>query len=264
MNAAYVLESEGIRAGGQVMGEECDVKKPEVTSASCEAGRVRMEAGIARVVHEMRNPLSAIRAGLKALEAATDPIRLAQTRELIARQVSYLSRLVDDLLDLSRLSRGKIPLVKTRVCLKQTIDHALETAGASIQNGGHSVKVELPDEPIEVQGDALRLVQVFSNLIDNAAKYTPKGGIITISGSIDSHTAEISVADNGVGIPRERLEEIFLQFAQLPDFSQGIAGLGLGLYIVRLIVHEHGGTVTAKSNGRGNGSEFLVRLPREE
>ena len=246
------------------MSKDCDLQRPEAASAICEAGRARMEAGFARVVHELRNPLSAIRAGLKVLETHTDPIRLTEARELIARQVAYLSRLVDDLVDLARLSRNKIVLVKTKVCLKQTIDRALETAGASIQNGGHTVKVDLPDKPMEVQGDAQRLVQVFSNLIDNAAKYTPKGGTISVSGSVSRDSAEISVADNGVGIPHERLEEIFLQFAQVPESSQGIAGLGLGLYIVRLIVHEHGGAVTAKSNGRGNGSEFLVRLPREE
>lgn len=245
------------------MNKDCDLKEPQATGTSCEAGRLRMEAGIARVVHELRNPLSAIRAGLKVLETATDPDRLAQARELIARQVAYLSRLVDDLVDLSRLSRGKIGLVKTRVCLKQIIDQALETAGSSIQNGGHTVKLALPDPPMEVLGDAQRLVQVFSNLVENAAKYTPKGGAITVTGSVSRGTAEVSVADNGVGIPPERLEEIFLQFAQLPGPSEGIAGLGLGLYIVRLIVHEHGGTVTAKSNGRGNGSEFVVRIPLE-
>jgi signal transduction histidine kinase len=246
------------------MNKDCELKEPQAIGTSCEAGRMRLEAGIACVVHELRNPLSAIRAGLKVLETATDHDRLAQARELIARQVAYLSRLVDDLVDLSRLSQGKVALVKTRVCLKQIVDQALETAGGSIQNGGHTVKLALPDPPMEVFCDAQRLVQVFSNLIENAAKYTPKGGAIAVSGSMSSDTAEISVVDNGVGIPQERLEEIFLQFAQLPESSDGIAGLGLGLYIVRLIVHEHGGTVTAKSNGRGNGSEFVVRIPREE
>jgi PAS domain S-box-containing protein len=224
----------------------------------------RKDEFLATLAHELRNPLAPIRNAvhvLKQLGSHTEE----RDRKLLAiadRQVQHLIRLVDDLLDFSRISRGKVELIKEKVDLSDVLRHAIETAQPVLQSGGHEFITELPEEPITIDGDAIRLAQVFANLLDNAAKYTEHGGSITLTAERRGSEAVVTIRDSGVGIPGEMLPEIFTYFAQV-DRTLGRArgGLGIGLALVRSLLQLHGGTVEAHSEGEGCGSVFTVRLP---
>ena len=213
--------------------------------------------------HELRNPLAPIRNAVQImgkLEGA-DP-KLHWARAVVDRQVSHLARLVDDLLDVSRIVQGKLVLQKAPVEITAILDQAIETCRPFIDQRRHDFTVNIPKVPMRVFGDGLRLAQVVSNLLNNAAKYTPEGGRIWLTLRRENGNASISVRDNGEGIPPSLLPHIFNLFTQAErtvDRSQG--GLGLGLAIVQNIVAMHGGRVEARSDGPGKGCEFEVKLP---
>ncbi len=224
----------------------------------------RKDEFLATLAHELRNPLAPIRNGLQILRLGRGNHQAEeQARAMIERQVQQMVRLIDDLLDLSRISRGKIELRRERIDLAAAVQSAVETSRPLIEQAGHALTLSLPAEPVFVDADVTRLAQVFANLLNNAAKYTQKGGgeIRLAVEPMDQEVA-VSVKDNGVGIPAPMLPQIFEMFTQVDrslERTQG--GLGIGLSIVKRLVEMHGGTVEARSEGRGRGSEFVVRLP---
>jgi signal transduction histidine kinase/ActR/RegA family two-component response regulator len=229
----------------------------------------RKDEFLAILAHELRNPLAPLRNALEALRLKPhDREAAAWARALMERQVAQMVRLIDDLLDLSRVSRGRIELKKERSDVASLINGALEVCGSAIAAGRHTLTLDLPKEPLPLSCDPTRLVQVICNLISNAAKYTPPGGTITVAarriGGAAPGTIEVSVRDTGIGIPADMLHKVFDMFTQVAqslDRSQG--GLGIGLTLVKRLVEMHGGTVEARSAGPGRGSEFVVRLPEQ-
>ena len=217
---------------------------------------------LATLAHELRNPLAPIRNALRVLQLAdADGAVSERTLEMMERQVSHMVRLVDDLLEVSRITRGKIELRQELVNVAEVVRSAIETSRPLIEAGKHQLTVQL-DESLPLNADPLRIAQVLSNLLNNAAKYTPAGGRIWLTARREAGRAMISVRDSGAGIPREALPNIFDLFMQVGrtyDRAQG--GLGMGLTLVRSLVRMHGGTVQALSAGPGKGSEFIVRLP---
>jgi len=218
---------------------------------------------LATLAHELRNPLAPIRTGLDLLRMAPGDAQAAtRVHGMMDRQLGHLIHLVDDLLDIARITRGKIELKKEPVLLRTIVATAVETSTALVQAHGHELNVELPPEPLELEADVTRMVQVLSNLLNNAAKYTPAGGRIGLSAWREDGHAVIAVSDSGIGIPPDAIGSVFEMFTQVRgslDRAQG--GLGIGLSLVRRLVELHGGRVSAFSGGRGQGSTFTVRLP---
>ncbi|HZN02528.1 MAG TPA: ATP-binding protein, partial [Candidatus Polarisedimenticolia bacterium] len=230
--------------------------------ALAEADRRKNEF-LAVLAHELRNPLAPLRSALQVMKLAQDdPATVKDSRLMMERQLTLLVRLIDDLMDMSRISRGKVELRRERIALSDAVRLAVETSRPEIEARGHEFVVELPSDRIGVDADVDRLAQVFSNLLNNAAKYTDPGGHITLS--VQRHGAEavVRVRDTGMGIPPEMLPKVFDIFTQVDrtiEAAQG--GLGIGLSLVKGLVEMHGGTVEARSEGRGKGSEFVVQLP---
>jgi PAS domain S-box-containing protein len=223
----------------------------------------RKDEFLAMLAHELRNPLAPIRNAVQISRALppADP-KWAWVREVIDRQVNHLARLVDDLLDVSRITRGKIHLHKQRVELVNIVAQAVEAHHPLVESRKHILVVQHPPAPLFLEADATRLIQVIGNLINNAAKYTPEGGRIDLDILREDGEAVIRLRDNGIGIAPEALPHIFDLFTQVErslDRAQG--GLGIGLTLVRLLVEMHGGSVQASSPGPGQGSEFVIRLP---
>jgi PAS domain S-box-containing protein len=223
----------------------------------------RKDEFLATLAHELRNPLAPIRHGLHVLRVMDRNSEAAeQTRAIMERQTNHLVRLVDDLLEVSRVSRGKIDLRKEPLELADVVGSAIETGRPFIEAAGHRLRIALPPDAIGLHGDNVRLAQVLSNLLNNAAKYTESGGEIELSAVREGETAVISVRDNGIGIPREMLSKVFDMFAQVdPGRGRAHGGLGIGLALARTLVQLHGGSIEARSEGPGHGSEFIVRLP---
>ena len=223
----------------------------------------RKDEFLATLAHELRNPLAPIRNGLQILRlAGTDPVAAAHVQEMLERQVSHLVRLVDDLMEVARVTRGRIELRREPVDLGAMLRSAVETSRPLIEAARHELTVDLPAEPVTLMADSVRLAQIVANLLNNAAKYTEDGGRIALSGRREGDHAVISVRDSGVGIPIEVLPRVFDLFAQADrSYHRAQGGLGIGLTLVRTLVELHGGTVAAKSDGVGRGSEFIVRLP---
>ena len=220
---------------------------------------------IAMLAHELRNPLAPIAHAVKVLELRDgEPALRARMRDLIGRQVRTLSQLVDDLLDVSRMTRGKIQLRRVEVELREMVEGAVSTARPLIRQRGHHLAVELPNRPVHLLADPLRLEQILVNLITNAAKYTAPGGSIRVDSRVSASGKEVllRVTDNGVGIAAELLPNVFEAFTQADQaLDRAEGGLGIGLTLVRSLVRMHGGSVEARSGGAGKGSTFLVRLP---
>jgi signal transduction histidine kinase/ActR/RegA family two-component response regulator len=235
-----------------------------IATALREADR-RKDEFLAILAHELRNPLAPLRNALEAMRLRPhDREAAAWARALMERQVAQMVRLIDDLLDLSRVSRGRIELRHELSDMASLVNGALEICGAAIKAGGHKLTLDLPAEALPLSVDPTRIVQVICNLISNAAKYTPPGGSITVSARRHDGALELSVRDTGIGIPRDMLQKVFdmfTQVAQSVERSQG--GLGIGLTLVKRLVELHGGTVEARSDGPGRGSEFIVRLPEQ-
>ncbi|HKS41023.1 MAG TPA: ATP-binding protein, partial [Blastocatellia bacterium] len=223
----------------------------------------RKDEFLATLAHELRNPLAPIRNSLQIMKLADDNRNaVEQARETMERQLQQMVRLIDDLLDLSRISRGTIELRKQRGDLAAVVQNAIETSRPVIEQSGHLLMTSIPAEPIFVDADVTRLAQVFANLLNNAAKYTEKGGRIWLAVERAGNEVVVSVKDTGVGIPAHQLPRVFEMFSQVDrslEKSQG--GLGIGLSIVKRLVEMHGGTVEAQSEGHGFGSQFIVRLP---
>ena len=216
------------------------------------------------LAHELRNPLAPISAAAGLLQIARlDEARVRQTSEIIARQVKHMTNLVDDLLDVSRVTRGLVTLKPEALDVKRIVSDAVEQACPLIESRRHHLAVHLPPESAYFSGDAKRLVQVVTNLLNNAAKYTPEGGTIALRVDVQSEQVTITVKDNGLGMAPDFLSGVFDMFSQAQrtaDRAQG--GLGIGLALVKSLVELHRGTVAAESKGLGQGSEFTVYLPR--
>ncbi len=221
---------------------------------------------LAILAHELRNPLAPLRNGLHILKLRPDADpTVSQTVNMMDRQMTHLVRLVDDLLDVSRITRGKLELRQRKALLSEILDHAVESVRALIESRRHELTVEIRAQNLLVDGDPDRLAQVFSNLLSNAAKYTEAGGHITLSLDHENDEAVVAVRDNGVGIPPHALEQVFDMFSQVRSGEvRGAEGLGIGLSLVRTLVQMHSGTVCAFSDGPGRGASFTVRLPLAE
>jgi PAS domain S-box-containing protein len=223
----------------------------------------RKDEFLATLAHELRNPLAPIRNGLQLMKLADgDNDTMEKARALMERQVAQMVRLVDDLLDVSRITRGKIDLRRERVDIASIIQQAVETSRPAIESSRQQLTVNLPPQPVYLDADPVRLAQVFSNLLNNSGKYSEPGGRISIKAERQGAEAVISVKDTGIGIPPDMLPRIFEMFTQIDrslDRSDG--GLGIGLTLVQRLVELHNGSVRASSAGTGKGSEFVVRLP---
>ncbi|MHB1422916.1 MAG: hybrid sensor histidine kinase/response regulator [Gemmataceae bacterium] len=218
---------------------------------------------LAILAHELRNPLAPIRNGLQLMQMAGGKAEtVEQARTMMERQIVQMVRLVDDLMDLTRISRGKIELKKQPVELVAVVNGAVEIARPLIEEMGHELTVLLPEQPIILEADTTRLTQVFSNLLTNAAKYTDRGGRIWLTAERQGSDVVVAVKDTGIGIPADRLRSIFEMFSQVEAaLSQSQGGLGIGLCLVNRLVQMHGGSIEAESEGPGRGSRFVVRLP---
>jgi PAS domain S-box-containing protein len=218
---------------------------------------------LAMLAHELRNPLAAISAGMQVIERiGSQDERVVRVRRLLLRQTKHLTRLVDDLLDVSRITRGNIELRKERVELGGLLKQSVEVVRPALEERGHTFQLVLDESPIWLNADSTRLEQVFVNLLGNAVKYTPNEGEISVRVWVDGGAAIIRVTDSGIGIDSATMQSIFELFSQGEqplDRSRG--GLGVGLTLVRSLLRMHDGTVRAKSAGMGKGSEFEVRLP---
>jgi PAS domain S-box-containing protein len=223
----------------------------------------RKDEFIATLAHELRNPLAPIRNGLEILKRLPEvPEAAAKVRDMMDRQLSHLVRLVDDLLDVSRITRDKLEMRMQPITLQQIVDDAVDASRPSIESAGHRLSVQLPSRPIRIQGDLTRLAQVLSNLLNNSAKYTPAGGRIEIIGRFQSDHVAIDVTDTGAGITPDKLPHVFDLFSQVDrTMHQSQGGLGIGLWLVKKLVEMHKGSIEAKSAGPGRGSTFTVKLP---
>jgi PAS domain S-box-containing protein len=258
-----VLDEAGRAVG--IVGVSTDItERKRLESALKEADR-RKDEFIAMLAHELRNPLAPIVNGLELMrmKAQPDP-ELAWVRDSMARQVGHLQRLVDDLLDVARITQGKLKLKREHIGIDVVVERAIETSRPLLEAREHALLVELPSDPVVVDGDLTRIAQALGNLLGNAAKYTPNGGNVWVTAACDDerHEVEIRVRDDGIGIPPEMLSRVFELFNQVEstlDRAQG--GLGIGLALVQRVIELHGGSVEARSDGPGAGSEFVVRLP---
>jgi PAS domain S-box-containing protein len=223
----------------------------------------RKDDFLAMLAHELRNPLAPIRTAVKVLHLKGSDVPEARgARQIIDRQVEHLTRLIDDLLDVSRITLNKLALRQQPVELSEVITAAVESSRSFIEQRGHELTVSLPPEPVCVNGDLVRLAQVFLNLLNNAAKYTEHGGRIWLTAERQQDHAVVRVTDTGVGIPADKLPRLFEMFYQVDaSLERAHGGLGIGLSLVRRLVEFHGGSVEARSDGPGKGSEFTVRLP---
>ena len=224
----------------------------------------RKDEFLAMLAHELRNPLAPIRTGLEFLRlSADDAAAVARIRPMMERQVSHMVRLVDDLLDVSRITSGKINLQRQRAHLAEMVHAAVDANRVAIEDGGARLVIDLPDTPVEMFVDPTRFVQVISNLLHNAAKYTPAGGVIHIAAQIDGgpeRALQLTVSDNGIGIGSDLLPRIFELFTQ--GAADGVrSGLGIGLALARRLIEMHGGKIEARSDGHGSGSAFTIRMP---
>jgi PAS domain S-box-containing protein len=236
-----------------------DVKRLE--AALREADR-RKDEFLATLAHELRNPLAPLRTGLQILQLTEDRASWERARQMMERQLGQMVRLIDDLLDISRISRNRLELRRARISLAAVIENAVETARPLIDEKGQTLTVALPAEPVFLDADLTRLAQVFWNLLNNSAKYSDPGGRISLAAECQGQEVVVTVRDTGVGIPAPALPGLFTMFSQVDhSLERAQGGLGIGLALVKGLVEMHGGAVAARSAGVGQGSEFVVRLP---
>jgi PAS domain S-box-containing protein len=246
-----------------VAGTTRDVTDRKAMEEDARDADRRKDEFIALLAHELRNPLAPIRNALEVMRLASgNPAALAEARGVMDRQLSHMVRLIDDLLDVSRITRNKMELRRSRVALSEVVASAVETARPQIDEAGHELTLSLPAVPVHLDADLTRLAQLFSNLLTNSARYTPPGGRVWLSAERKGGHVQVSVRDTGIGIPAEALGNIFDMFAQVDrPLERATGGLGIGLALVKGLVEMHGGTVTAASEGEGKGSTFTVTLP---
>ena len=242
---------------------ETEIRERIRAENSLKEAVVKRDEFLAMLSHELRNPLSPLRnASHMLMQGDTQDPKIVWSRGVIARQLKHMIRLVDDLLDVSRIARGKIVLVSEPVKVADVLAAAVETVQPLLDQKSQQLSVETPDATLQVRGDPVRLAQVVGNLLHNAAKYTGDGGAITVEARAGGDWVEIEVRDSGIGIPAESMPRIFELFTQIPsDRVSTTGGLGIGLALVRALVELHGGEILATSKGQDQGSEFLVRLP---
>lgn len=249
----------------RMIGAMQDITSRKQAEEALQDADRRKDEFLATLAHELRNPLAPLRTGLEIFQIADGDTRAqAQACAMMSRQLDHLVRLVDDLLDLSRIRSGRIVLRRERVALADSLHGAVETIRPFMDARGHTLELDVPAEPLVVEGDVLRLTQVFANLLDNAAKYTDPGGRIRVGAARDQQDVLVTVTDNGIGIAASLLPRVFDMFIQDHATVQGQGGLGIGLNLVQRLVAMHGGEATARSAGRGLGSTFVVRLPLVE
>jgi PAS domain S-box-containing protein len=254
------ISAAAVRSGGVAVYFRDITERRGAEEALREADR-RKDEFLAMLAHELRNPLAPIRNALHLMRVSGGAGPLAaEAQQVMERQLAQLIRLVDDLLEVSRISRGMIELRRASVDLASVVASAVETSRPAIDAARHRLEVRLPPAPLHVHGDLVRLAQVVANLLNNAAKYTDPGGRIGVSVEQQGSEAAIRVHDTGVGLAPELLPRIFDMFAQA-DRARGAGGLGIGLALAKMLVDLHGGRIEAKSDGPGQGSEFAVRLP---
>lgn len=223
----------------------------------------RKDVFLATLAHELRNPLAPIRYATRLLEPGVPPQMASDAKKMIDRQLAHMARLLDDLLDVSRVTRGMLEIRREQLDLREIIESAAASVRPLVEVARQELAVCAPAEPLSVAGDAVRLTQIVGNLLHNATKYTPAGGHITLAACLAGDEVIVSVKDDGIGIAPEALATIFEPFVQLdPTSTRGAGGLGLGLSFASDLVRLHGGQIEAHSAGRGLGSEFIVRLPR--
>ncbi len=261
VSAAPLFDSAGVVRG--VIGAHVDITEHRRVTAELRDADRRKDEFLAMLAHELRNPLAPVRNAVEVLRAiGPRDAQLVWARDMIDRQVRHMTRLVDDLLEVSRITRGKITLRRSEIQLADVVGDAIETARPLIAQHGHHLVLALAPEPLPVDGDRARLVQVLANLLSNAAKFTPPGGEIRLTTAREDAHAVVRVRDTGIGIPPElqtRIFEIFTQEESTLARSQG--GLGIGLTLAQRLVELHGGALSVASEGRGRGAEFTVRLP---
>nr|WP_242529082.1 PAS domain-containing sensor histidine kinase [Ramlibacter ginsenosidimutans] len=252
-------------ANGAVVGifaQGHDVTEQVLATNALEEANRRKDEFLATLAHELRNPLAPIRQAAMVAKSTRDAARQAWAMDVIERQVGHMALLLDDLLDVSRISRGQLQLRIAQVELRSVVDSAVETAWPLIEAKRHQLQVQLPDEPVQLAVDPVRIAQVLANLLSNAAKYTDAGGSIRLSAEVHGDRLLLHVRDNGIGLSAEHMEAIFGMFSQVASASEHAqGGLGIGLALSRGLVQLHGGTLQARSDGPGLGSEFSVSLP---
>jgi two-component system, sensor histidine kinase len=223
----------------------------------------RKDEFLATLAHELRNPLAPLSNGLTLLRlAGNDPAIAKNARDIMERQLAQMVRLVDDLIDVSRISTGRLAIKKERIELQAVVRNAVEIVAPFIEKRGHALQIDLPTQPVWIDADPTRLAQVFSNLLNNAAKYTDQGGNIAFQAELEEVSVVVRVMDNGIGIPAEMLATVFDMFTQVDkSLERSQAGLGVGLTLARRLAELHGGTLEAHSGGQGQGSCFAIRLP---
>ncbi|MBX3201877.1 MAG: PAS domain-containing protein [Labilithrix sp.] len=247
------------------LGTNTDITEQRAAEEALRDADRRKDEFLATLAHELRNPLAPIRSGLEVLSRARDEPTRRHAAETIERQLGHMVRLVDDLLDVARISRGQVELQQSRITLAEVVETAIETSRPAVERGRHELTVAIPDETLWLDGDLTRLAQVVANLLDNAAKYTPEGGRIAVDARAERGDVVIRVTDTGVGIDADTLPRVFELFARgASSGGPSPGGLGIGLSLVRKLVDMHGGTVSAESRGGGLGSTFELRLPRAE
>lgn len=256
-----------IRLGEEIIGAVLIFRDISARRQSEEAARDaerRKDEFLATLAHELRNPLAPIRNALQIMtKPQGDPARAASLRMIVDRQVKHMVRLIDDLMDVSRITQGRLELRPERVDLDAVIQIAVETSRPLLESKRQALRVERPNPPLHVDADLTRLAQVFSNLLNNSAKYSPPSAVVSITVERDGRHVVVRVTDTGAGIPPDMLERVFEMFVQLSPPSVR-EGLGIGLTLVKRIVELHGGTVEASSAAEGQGSTFSVRLPLAE
>jgi PAS domain S-box-containing protein len=263
--AQTLLDADGDVVGLLNVGHDvterlaADAALRRAEAALLEADR-RKDAFLATLAHELRSPLNAITTGLELGRLANDPATVERADALVRRQVAQLTRLVDDLLDVSRINRGRVSLQLRTVDLRDVVRDAIEDTRHLVAQAEQQLEVDLPEDPLELEIDGIRIGQVLGNLLRNAVKYTPAGGHLRVSVRPLDGGAELAVSDDGLGLPPEKLDAVFDMFEQL-DRGSGAGGMGIGLSLARSLVELHGGTVRAASDGPGLGSVFRVWLP---
>jgi PAS domain S-box-containing protein len=246
-------------------GTQSDVTERKLTEEALREADRRKDEFLATLSHELRNPLSPLVSGLELITTTRetlDPQELHTIEGMMQRQLRHMVRLIDDLMDMNRINRGKIDLRFENVPLVSVLNSAVETCGPMLEQFGHRLIVHVPEAPIFIRGDAVRLAQIFQNVLNNAAKYTNSGGTIEVSAKVLEDEVVVSVKDTGIGLAPEDLPKIFEMFGQVGrSETRPTSGLGIGLALVRRLVEKHGGSITAYSAGLGKGSTFTVRLP---
>jgi len=268
LTVSPIRDAEGRVIGASKIARDVTERKQgeealrQAVEALKEADR-RKDEFLALLAHELRNPLAPLRNGLQVMRLASgDADIVAKARDMMDRQLSHMVRLIDDLLDISRIGTNKVELRRSRVLLADVVSSAVETARPALEAAGHELTVALPPEPVYLDADLTRMAQVFGNLLNNSAKYTERGGHVWLTATREDGQIVVAIRDTGIGIPAFALPTIFDLFSQVDrSIERRAGGLGIGLALVKGLVEMHGGTVEAASPGQGQGSTFTVRLP---